>query len=268
MPADYVHGYSQREAQRPHDQAVSERDLLHHDTAFAPGELVLEPGCGVGAQTVTLAADSPEASFIGVDIACESAREARRLVGTRGLTNVEFASADIYRLPFREAQFDHVFLCYVLEHVPDPDGALASLRRVVREGGTITVIEGDHGSCYFHPDTPAARAAWKCLIDVQAAIGGDSLIGRRLYPLLACAGFREVAVSPRMIYADASTPALRHSFVATTITPMVEGAREQALAMGMIDEATWEQGIRELHAIPEGGEGTFCYTFFKAVARR
>jgi len=268
MPADYVHGYSEREAQRLHDQAASVRELLHGDTRYHLGELVLDPGCGVGAQTVTLAAGSPEASFISIDIACESAREARALAGSRGLTNVAFATGDIYRLPFRDEQFEHIFLCYVLEHVPDPHGALTSLRRVVREGGTITVIEGDHGSCYFHPNTPAARAAWQCLIEVQAAVGGDSLIGRRLYPLLAQAGFREVTVSPRMVYADASTPALRHSFVATTITPMVEGVREPALAMGMIDEASWEQGIRELYAIPHGDEGTFCYTFFKAVARR
>lgn len=266
--ARYVHGYTPREAQRLHDQAASVRELLHADTRYAAGELVLEPGCGVGAQTVTLAAGSPQARFISLDLAPESVAAARELVRAEGLTNVEFAVADLYNLPCADAGFDHIFLCYVLEHLPDPEGALAALRRVLRPGGTITAIEGDHGSCYFHPDTPAARAAWQCLIDVQAALGGDSLIGRRLYPLLTGAGFREVRVSPRMVYADASRPALRHGFVGQTITPMVEGVREQALAAGMIDEKTWERGIAELYAIPESDEGTFCYTFFKAVALR
>ncbi len=268
MPTDYVHGYTEREAHRLHDQAASVRELLHADTRYAAGELVLEPGCGVGVQTVTLAAGSPQARFVSLDIACESAREARELVGSRGLANVEFAAADLFHLPFGDGQFDHIFLCYVLEHLPDPRGALESLRHVLREGGTVTAVEGDHGSCYFHPQTLAARAAWQCLIDVQAVMGGDSLIGRRLYPLLSEAGFRHVEVSPRMVYADAGLPELRHSFVATTITPMVEGVREQALAMGLIDAETWERGIRELYAIPASDEGTFCYTFFKAVARK
>ena len=264
--ARYVHGYTPREAQRLHDQAASVRELLHGDTRYAPGELVLEPGCGVGAQTVTLAAGSPAARFLALDLVPESVMAARKLMGAEGLTNVDFAVADLYNLPCADARFDHIFLCYVLEHLPHPEGALAALRRVLRPGGTITAIEGDHGSCYFHPDTPAARAAWRCLIDVQAKLGGDSLIGRRLYPLLAGAGFREVRVSPRMIYADAGRLELRHDFVAQTITPMVEGVRAQALAAGMIDEQTWERGIAELYAIPQSDEGTFCYTFFKAVA--
>ena len=71
---------------------------------------------------------------------------------------------------------------------------------------TITVIEGDHGSCYFHPETKEAVRAWNYLIEVQAALGGNSLIGRQLYPLLAQAGFREVGVSPRVVYCDLSRP--------------------------------------------------------------
>ena len=70
--------------------------------------------------------------------------------------------------------------------------------------GTITVIEGDHGSVYFHPESRPARRAIQCLIDLQARAGGDSLIGRSLYPILIKAGFQDVRVSPRMVYVDAS----------------------------------------------------------------
>jgi len=51
----YVHGYDQRESDRLHDQAGTLVDLLHSDTADPPNARVLEAGCGVGAQTVTLA---------------------------------------------------------------------------------------------------------------------------------------------------------------------------------------------------------------------
>jgi ubiquinone/menaquinone biosynthesis C-methylase UbiE len=77
--------------------------------------------------------------------------------------------ADLFDLPFAPASFDHVFVCFVLEHLADPARAVALLRDVVRPGGTITVIEGDHGSAYFHPRSAAADAAIACLVDLQAA---------------------------------------------------------------------------------------------------
>jgi len=261
----YVHGYSEREAERLHDQANAVRELLHHDTAYPPGSLVLEAGCGVGAQTVTLARRSTGARFISIDISLDSLRKAQELVQSYGLSSVHFQHADIFALPFAEGAFDHLFVCYVLEHLQDPLGALAALRRVLRTAGSITVIEGDHGSCYFHPQTPEALHVWNCLIQVQAHLGGNSLIGRELYPLLKQAGFRELHVSPRMVYCDSSRPALMEGFVGKTITPMVEGAREQALQMGLTDRATWNKGIHHLYQLAESEQGTFCYTFFKAT---
>ena len=53
-----------------------------------------------------------------------------------------------------------------------PIGALAGLSTLLRPGGEVLVVEGDHGSCYFHPSTPEAVRAWSCLIQFQAALGG------------------------------------------------------------------------------------------------
>jgi SAM-dependent methyltransferase len=265
MMADYVHGYSAREAERLQDQAGAVRDLIHHDTGFPAGSLVLEAGCGVGAQTVTIARKSPGARILSLDISDESLAAAREAVSKEGLTNVTFAKADVYSLPYGDESFDHVFVCYLLEHLADPARALLSLKRVLKRGGTITVIEGDHGSCYFHPETQAALAAWQALVDAQAALGGDSLIGRRLCPVLAAAGFRDVRVSPRMVYCDASRPSLMDAFVKKTIAAMVEGSRPKALELGIIDAVTLDRGVAELKAIADNPEGVFCYTFFKAV---
>jgi SAM-dependent methyltransferase len=158
MTTDYVHGYSVRESERLRDQASTLTELLHGDTRYPAGSLVLEAGCGVGAQTVTLAANSPQARFVSIDISPVSLAQAERAVRERGFANVEFRQADIFALPFAEAQFDHVFVCFVLEHLADPVAALAKLRRVLKPGGTLTVIEGDHGSTYFHPDSAPAGA--------------------------------------------------------------------------------------------------------------
>jgi len=263
----YVHGYGKREAERLLDQAGGLAGLLHHDTGYPPGATVLEAGCGVGAQTVILAEKSPGAEITSVDISPDSLARAEASVSEAGYRNVRFRQADITRLPFPDDSFDHVFVCFVLEHLPDPMAALTELLRVLRKGGSITVIEGDHGSCYFHPETPAARTAWDGLVRAQALLGGDSCIGRRVYPLLAQAGFGDVRVSPRLVYADGSLPEVAEAFVRKIIVPMVAGARQAALREGLADAATFDAGLADLMRTAEP-DGTFNYTFFKGTARK
>jgi ubiquinone/menaquinone biosynthesis C-methylase UbiE len=263
----YVHGYSERESTRLSDQATTLSGLLHHDTRYPRGSRVLESGCGTGAQTVFLAASSPEARIVSMDLAPASLRHARSQAEGAGHRNVAFLAGDIFHLPFEDESFDHVFVCFVLEHLAEPVRALRALARVLRPGGEITAIEGDHGSWYCHPQTPEASRTVQCLIEIQARLGGDSLIGRRLYPLLVEAGFRDPQVSPRMVYVDASRPELVEGFSKNTFIAMVEGVRNQALAWGLIDAATWEKGIADMVRATEPG-GTFCYTFFKARATR
>src|SRR5262249_13165087 len=115
---DYVHGYSGREEDRLLDQAGALTELLHGDTAYPPRARVLEAGCGVGAQTVPLATRSPGASILSIDLSGESVAAARRRVRAAGAGNVAFQQADIYALPCAPESFDHVFACFVLEHLP------------------------------------------------------------------------------------------------------------------------------------------------------
>lgn len=262
---DYVHGYSARENRRLRDQSKTLAGLLHHDTVYPAGSRVLEAGCGVGAQTVILAKNSPRARFTSVDVSPESVAAAQAAARRAGLGNVAFQQADIFNLPFPGNSFDHVFVCFVLEHLREPEQALRRLRTVLKPGGTLTVIEGDHGSTFFHPRSDAAWKTIQCLIDLQAAGGGDALVGRRLFPLARAAGFRRIQVSPRFVYVDSSRPAWVKGFTHDTYIAMVEGVRERALAAGLMDRRSWKKGIADLTA-SAGRDGVFCYTFFKATA--
>jgi SAM-dependent methyltransferase len=260
----YVHGYDPRENTRLADQAESLVDLLHFDTTYGDGERVLEVGCGVGAQTAILAGRSPGARFTSVDVSRASIEEARQRAAGAGIRNVEFQCADVFALPFAPGSFDHVFVCFVLEHLTQPSQALSILKGLLRPGGTLTVIEGDHGSTSFHPDSAAARRAIECLVALQRSAGGNALIGRQLYPLLTEAEFAGVRVSPRLVYVDASRPHLVDGFTRKTFTAMIEGAREPAIAAGLMAPDDFDAGIRDLHRTA-GPDGVFCYTFFKGV---
>lgn len=265
MNDSYVHGYDLRENLRLQDQASTLVELLHSDTIFPDGSKVLEAGCGVGAQTVPLAKNSPEAQITSVDISENSLQTARLNAEASGITNVIFQQGDIFQLPFEPNSFDHIFVCFVLEHLPHPVKALRILKNYLKIGGTITVIEGDHGSTYFFPDSESARLAISCQVDLQKRSGGNANIGRELYPLLNRAGFGSIHVSPRMVYVDASRPELVDGFIRKTFTAMIEGVRESALAAGLTDRNTFDKGIEGLYRTTES-DGVFCYTFFKAVA--
>ena len=261
----YVHGYDQRENIRLQDQASSLVELLHADTRYSSGSRVLEAGCGVGSQTTTLARNSPLAQFTSLDISGSSVAEAKQKIERAGFTNASFQQGDIFRLPFQPESFDHIFVCFVLEHLARPVEALKCLKNLLKVGGTVTVIEGDHGSAYFYPDSEAAHKAIECQVELQKRAGGNANIGRELYPLITTAGFSAIQVSPRMVYVDSGKPQLVEGFTKNTFTAMIEGVRESSLKAGLIDEKTFDNGIRGLYRTAET-DGVFCYTFFKAVA--
>ncbi len=261
----YVHGYSDYETTRLTDQANTLNELLHYDSIFPAGSNVLEIGCGVGAQTEILCKLNPTINLTSVDISKQSLNQAKERCEKLDIRNVKFIHADVYDLPFEVETFDHVFVCFFLEHLPDPDAAIQKLKVLIRPRGTVSVIEGDHGSAYYYPESQFAQATINCLIKLQAEHGGNSLIGRSLYPFLKKNHFREISVSPRMIYADAGNPAMVEGFTRKTFIAMVEGIRKQAIDSKLISEAEWQNGIKDLYRSADKN-GVFCYTFFKAKA--
>lgn len=260
----YVHGYSSKESKRLQDQAQTLTDLLHHDTVYPADSRVLEVGCGVGAQTVILAKNNLQSQILSLDISSESVATAKARVEEAEYSNVSFLQGDLFSLPFEDEAFDHIFVCFVLEHLTHPQEALECLKCTLKTGGSLTVIEGDHGSAYFHPDSAAAKKTIQCLIDLQAQTGGNALIGRQLYPLLHSANYKDVHVSPRMVYADESLPEMVDGFTRKTFNAMIEGVKEQAINAKMIEEKEWNEGIHDLYRTSEK-DGVFCYAFFKAV---
>jgi len=267
MSKTYVHGYDPRENIRLQDQASTLVELLHGDTSYPPSSHVLEAGCGVGAQTITLAGNNSLTQFTSIDISERSIAEAKTRIEAAGFTNVTFQQGDIFNLAFKPESFDHIFVCFVLEHLAQPVSALKCLSNFLKVGGTMTVIEGDHGSTYFHPDSEAAHQAIQCQVELQKRAGGNANIGRSLYPLLDASGFSDIQVSPRMVYVDSSKPQLVEGFIKNTFTAMIEGVRESSIEANLLEAETFDKGIQDLYRTTET-DGVFCYTFFKAIATK
>lgn len=97
-------------------------------------------GCGAGTALLTLAEAFPQSSFHGYDPSTHAVALARDASARAGLTNVDFHHADASGLP-QEATFDFALVFDVLHDMCDPAGALAALRRSIKDDGVLLVKE-------------------------------------------------------------------------------------------------------------------------------
>lgn len=113
--------------------------------SLAPGQSVLEVGCGSGVILPALAeCVSPDGRVVGVDHADGFVREARALVSRCGLQKtVTVDEGDAYKLPYSAGTFDAAHCERVLMHLEDPDAAIREMIRVVRPGGIVVAVEPD-----------------------------------------------------------------------------------------------------------------------------
>ena len=266
MSDHYVHGYSPVEATRLSRQANILSEFIHSNAVFAPGDRIVEVGCGVGSQTVQLAARNPSTQIVGIDRSADSLEQARALVAGHGLNNVQFQQCDASVLPFEDGAFDGAFVCFVLEHLADPEGALRELRRVLKPGAKLHVFEGDHGATIAWPDDPDIHRLVRAATQYQATQGGNAEIGRALTPLLRAGGFHSIQVEPCVAYADLERPQWVEQFTRHTFIDMMKSLRERLAGSGLLDERASDLGVAALERAAL--EGTFSYTFYRAIAFR
>jgi ubiquinone/menaquinone biosynthesis C-methylase UbiE len=264
--SNYIHGYTELETIRLNEQSVILEDLIHSGTKYKKDELILEAGCGVGAQSIILARRNPLSKFIGIDRSAESIETAKKNLSDAGYNNFTFLVSDIFEMNFEAESFDHIFICFVLEHLSNPLLALSLLKKILKKGGSITIIEGDHDSCIWNPYTEKSKNVWQAMIKAQQRINHDPLIGRKLYPLLTEAGFKVQMVEPRFVYADSNNIQLLDGVVNKIIVPMVKTTKNMVVGKLIKSEALWQQGINDLEKSAITPCGTFFYSWFKALA--
>jgi len=105
-----------------------------------PGDAldVLDLASGTGDVALAVSRNRPGARVVGCDIALEMLRIGRKKCRR---TMVRFCGGDATRLPFPAASFDCVTMAFGLRNIPDRVGCLAEIRRVLRPGGRLLVLE-------------------------------------------------------------------------------------------------------------------------------
>lgn len=269
-PGGYIHGTSDREQARLVRQAEILRPILLAGLDLAPGERVLEVGCGVGAVLGELARAEPTLALTGLDRSPEQLAGARRHLDAEGV-RAELVEGDALALPFADASFDRVAMVWVLEHLPDEATRLAALRevrRVLRPGGRIDLTETDYGLLRVTPRDSSIDALLAAFVEHFNA-HGDAHVGPRLAPLLDEAGFG--ATESRMHGLHFWNPSRRADldaftaylldFIRPELVPMA--ASHDAAAAGALAE-----GAARLSRLGERPGASISVTIWRATARR
>lgn len=179
--------YLERIYRTPFLQEILARTL--EVLALAPGQSVLEVGCGSGLILPIFAREvGPTGRIIGLDHAPAFVAEAQARVATEGLAeSVMIEEGDAYHLPYPDASFDAAHCERVLIHLTDPTAALREMARVVRPGGRIVAVEPDWlGIRIDHPDHAEFDPIYRRALNFR-----QPDIGLTLYRRLAAAGLVE-----------------------------------------------------------------------------
>ena len=193
--ARYTHGHSAAvlSAHSRRGAADSAAYLLAHLRA---GMDLLDVGCGPASITADLAERVAPGRAVGLDAAAGALEAARATLSERGLSEqVELTCGDIMALPFEDASFDVVHAHQVLQHLADPVGALAEMRRVTRPGGIVAVRDAVYSAMTWFPE-PAGMEQWRSVYMATARTnGGEPDAGSRLLSWAREAGFTDVTAS-------------------------------------------------------------------------
>ena len=138
--------------------AARRRRLVRQALHAAPGERILDVGCGPGFYCAELLEEvGASGSVVGLDSSTAMLELAARRCA--GHENVEFHEADALSLPVADARVDGALCVQVLEYVADSQAALAEMHRVLRPGGRVAVWDIDWATLSLSARDPARTAA-------------------------------------------------------------------------------------------------------------
>lgn len=181
-----------------HRAWAKEAFALWERAGFAPGQTILDVGCGPGYATFDLAGIvGAEGKIIAVDGSQRFLDFLTAQQQARGVTNIEIRRTDVQHLDLAQGSIDGAYARWLLCFVSDPEAVVAGVARALRPGGAFAVMD------YFnyHAFTLAPRSA--ALDRVVQAVSeswrshdGDLDIMLRVPEMMTSCGLRVTDVKP------------------------------------------------------------------------
>jgi ubiquinone/menaquinone biosynthesis C-methylase UbiE len=264
----YLHGFNTKEQHRLQKQARFLEHQIYSELNLSSVSNLLEVGCGVGAQSEILLRRFPDLHLTGIDFSEEQIAEA-----TTYLSGLPYATGryqlqqtDATDMPFdSHRQFDGAFICWLLEHIPNPLRVLSEVRRVLKPGSQVIITEVLNSTFFVDPYSPNVWKYWMKYNDLQYDMKGDPFVGAKLGNMLQSQGFSRIEIKPRIIHLDNREPAKRTEMISFW-TELLLSALPKLLESGYVDEELAENMKQEMHLVAKDPNAVFYYSFMQATA--
>jgi ubiquinone/menaquinone biosynthesis C-methylase UbiE len=263
MAEAYLHGFIPEEQQRLLDQANFLESKIYPRIDFTGCKNLLEIGSGVGAQTQMLLKLWPELRITCVDYSEAQIEQAKKNLAFAG-DRVKFFCQDARKLDLGD-QFDSVFICWALEHIPDPTKVLELTTQLLLPGAKIWITEVFNSSFYFAPELPNLKLYYERYNQLQRAHGGDPDVGAQLGNMLFKAGYKEIALFHGDFHLDQSKSEDLKKMLSFWKILMKSGS-SGLLDAGLINEAEIQAMEEDLNIIATSEKAVFFYQFVQTFA--
>lgn len=264
----YLHGFSETEQARLRTQAEFAEYSIFQNINFSGAKNVLEVGCGVGAQTEILLRRFPKIHVTGIDLNEKQLNAAKKYISSipyfNGRYDFQKMSAD--NMSFEANSFDAAYLCWILEHVPNPAQVLSEVRRVLRPGSEIVVTEVMNSSFFLDPYSPNVWKYWMAFNDFQNSHAGDPFIGAKLGNLLTQVGYHQVRTEVKTWHFDNRQPSARKHAIYYW-TDLLLSAADKLVEEKYVDQDVVEEAKKELGRVANDPNAVFMYSFMQAKAQ-
>ncbi len=214
------------DAASAHQEMQRVRTLAFDLFSPAPGERLLDAGCGTGEVARQLAMRVGQGGSV---TAVDNSALMIEVAGSRDKAGlVEYRTGDITGLDFPDGHFDGVHTERVLQHLSDPEAAIKELIRVTRPGGRVCVVDTDWTSVTsdgfeYLDEVQEQLALWR-LPDtarrVRSRMVKLGLVGTIAYPVTLRFTSPEdsaavIPVTNSVVLSQRITPELHERFVAS-----------------------------------------------------
>lgn len=181
MENNYIHGTSKGEQKR----LTKLNDITNESFINFIGDLsdkkVCEFGCGLGIVINELADKYRCSEFTGIEISEDHFNQAMQI--NERNSNVSLINRDAILSGLEDDTFDITYCRYFLEHVSDPVAMVKEMKRITKPGGRIVCQENDLYNVILYPSMDGFDELRLAFCNLQAQMGGDPFIGRRLYEI-------------------------------------------------------------------------------------
>jgi len=237
---------------------VARRRRANFDAvAPAPGEEILDLGCGTGLLTAEMArAVGQQGQITGLDTSPDMLAAAQGRCSE--FDHVDLVEGSAFDMPVPDQQFDKAVSVQVFEYFADPAPALTELHRVLRPGGRLVIGDTHWDTLAWHSDHPARMQRICKTWDAHLA---DRSVPAALPPALRACGFTPEHVQP-VTFCDTI---LRPDGLAVM---MIRLMQDFAIQSGETPEAEATAWAEEQHALAAEGRFFMSITHFIWVAHK